>query len=115
MADEAPLTQVFQNLISNSVKYTRDGEIRVEAHELADGAVECFVSDNGSGIPEERIEKVFEKLETDPEKPGTGLGLAIVKKVVEAHGGHVEVESKLGEGATFRFTLPKMNADRKPA
>jgi signal transduction histidine kinase len=69
--------------------------------------VECWVIDDGAGIPEDRIDKVFERLEADPEKEGgTGLGLAIVKEVVEAHGGQVTAESKLKEGTTLRFTLP---------
>jgi signal transduction histidine kinase len=60
-----------------------------------------------AGIPAERLGKVFEKLETDPErKDGIGLGLAIVKQFVEAHGGQVTVDSKLGQGSIFRFTLP---------
>jgi two-component system phosphate regulon sensor histidine kinase PhoR len=65
------------------------------------------VADNGAGIPRERLEKVFEALETDPERDGLGLGLAIVKTFVEAHDGKVEVESVEGEGSMFRFTLPR--------
>lgn len=107
-ADAHLLSQVFQNLLSNAIEYTPGGEIMVGAGLIsADGAVECWVSDEGAGIPKELIEKVFERLETDPEKRGgTGLGLAIVKEVVEAHGGQVTVESKLKEGTTLRFTLP---------
>jgi signal transduction histidine kinase len=71
------------------------------------GLVECWVTDNGAGIPSERLEKVFEALETDPERDGLGLGLAIVKTFVEAHDGEVQVESVEGEGCTFRFTLPR--------
>jgi signal transduction histidine kinase len=72
-----------------------------------DAAVACWVSDNGAGIPAERLGKVFDKLESDPgKKGGMGLGLAIVKQFVEAHGGRVGVESVVGEGSTFRFTLP---------
>ncbi len=107
-ADDNLLTLVFQNLISNAINYTPNGEISVGAREIKEGvAVECWVSDNGAGIPAERLEKVFEKLETDPDKKeGMGLGLAIVKQIVEAHGGQVTVNSKLGQGSTFRFTLP---------
>ncbi len=106
--DAGLLTQVFQNLISNAIDYTPGGEIVIGAHETdADGEVECWVSDNGAGISEEFIEKVFDKLETDPQKKGgLGLGLAIVKQVIEAHGGKISVESKEGLGSTFRFTLP---------
>lgn len=102
------LSQVFQNLLSNAIEYTPGGKIMIGATTKAtNDVVECWVIDDGAGIPEERIDKVFEKLETDPEKGGgTGLGLAIVKEVVEAHSGQVTVESKLKEGTTFRFTLP---------
>jgi len=65
------------------------------------------MSDNGAGIPADRLEKVFDKLETDTEKRGgMGLGLTIVKQFVEAHGGQVSVESEPGQGSTFRFTIP---------
>jgi two-component system, OmpR family, phosphate regulon sensor histidine kinase PhoR len=107
-ADAHLLSQVFQNLLSNAIEYTPRGKIMIGATtKPANDMVECWVMDDGAGILEERIDKVFEKLETDPEKEGgTGLGLAIVKEVVEAHGGQVTVESKLKEGTTFRFTLP---------
>ena len=107
-ADASLLRRVFQNLIANAIKYTPRGEIIIGARELgAEGAVECWVSDNGAGIPEELLEKVFDKGETDPENEGgTGLGLAIVKTFTEAHGGKVTVESKEGVGSTFRFSLP---------
>jgi signal transduction histidine kinase len=69
--------------------------------------VECWVTDNGAGIPGEFLEKVFDKGETDPENQGgMGLGLAIVKTFTEAHGGQVTVESQEGVGSTFRFSVP---------
>jgi len=107
-ADASLLKRVFQNLIANAIKYTPRGEVVMGARETGPGgAIECWVSDNGVGIPEERFEVIFEKLESDPERDGgTGLGLAIVKTFVEAHGGRVTVESKEGVGSTFRFTLP---------
>ena len=107
-ADAGLLTQVFQNLISNAIDYTPNGEVIIAAQPIDEnGGVECSVSDNGAGIPEDQIEKVFEKLVTDPEKKGgLGLGLAIVKQIVEAHDGEITVESKEGVGSTFRFTLP---------
>jgi len=68
--------------------------------------IECWVSDTGSGIPEQQIERIFEKGATDPEaKQGAGLGLAIVKSFIEAHGSIVSVESSVGRGSTFRFVL----------
>lgn len=108
-ADAGMLSLIFQNLISNAIDYTPNGHVIVGARagEGEGAAVECRVSDNGAGIPAERLEKVFDKLETDPEKRGgMGLGLAIVKQFVEAHGGRVFVESELGRGSTFRFTIP---------
>ena len=107
-ADASLLRRVFQNLIANAITYTSRGEVIIEARELgAEGAIECWVSDNGAGIPEERLETVFEQLETDPQKEGgLGLGLAIVETFVEAHDGKVTVESKEGLGSTFRLTLP---------
>ena len=107
-ADAGLLRRVIQNLVANAITYTPRGEVVIGARKTGTkGAVECWVSDNGAGIPEDRIEKIFDKLETDPEKPdGTGLGLAIVKMFVEAHGGKVTVETKEGSGSTFRFTLP---------
>jgi two-component system, OmpR family, phosphate regulon sensor histidine kinase PhoR len=108
-ADASLLKRVFQNLIANAIKYTPRGEVVIGAQEAgAEGGLECWVRDNGAGIPEDRLEIIFDKLETDPEREGgTGLGLAIVKTFVEAHGGKVTVESKEGVGSTFRFTLPR--------
>ena len=112
-ADAGSLRRIFQNVIANAIDYTPGGEVVIGARKLAPaGSVECWVSDNGAGIPQERLEKVFDKAETDPEKKGgTGLGLAVVKAYVEAHCGTVSVESKEGEGSTFRFTLPARQTD----
>jgi len=107
-ADASLLRRVFQNLIANAISYTPRGEIVIGASVMGEGdTVECFVRDNGEGIPEDRRSTVFDKHETDPEKGGgLGLGLAIVKTFVEAHDGVVTVESELGVGSMFRFTLP---------
>lgn len=107
-ADANMLSLIFQNLISNAIDYTPNGEVIVGARKIKESAaIECWVSDNGAGIPADRLEKVFDKLETDPDKKsGMGLGLAIVKQFVEAHGGQVAVDSELGRGSTFRFTIP---------
>lgn len=107
-ADASLLRRIFQNLIANAIKYTPDGVVTIGAKETdADGTVECWVRDNGAGIPEPLLEKAFDKGETDPQTAdGTGLGLAIVKTFTEAHGGTVTVESTEGAGATFRFSLP---------
>jgi signal transduction histidine kinase len=106
-ADAGLVRRIFQNLLINAVEYTPGGEVVVSARQSApEGAVECLVSDNGAGIPADRLEKVFEMGESHPERDGTGLGLAIVKTFVEAHDGEVCVESTEGRGSTFRFTVP---------
>ena len=107
-ADASLLRRVFQNLIANAISYTPHGEVVVGVRKAGEtGAAECFVRDNGRGIPADRCSTVFEKHETDPDtQAGLGLGLAIVKTFVEAHNGVVTVESELGVGSTFRFTLP---------
>ncbi|MGB7837484.1 MAG: HAMP domain-containing sensor histidine kinase, partial [Terrimicrobiaceae bacterium] len=107
-ADASLLRRVFQNLLANAITYTPRGKVVIGAREKdPEGAVECWVSDNGSGIPDDLLDKIFDKLESDPQKPeGTGLGLAIVKTFVEAHGGAVSVETKESVGSIFRFTLP---------
>ncbi len=107
-ADARLLGQVFQNLLSNAIKFTPNGKIVVEARQ-ADGIAHCWVQDTGAGIDSERLDKIFEKLETDqqPEKRGVGLGLAIVKQIIELHGGTIAVESRVGEGSTFTFGIPQ--------
>lgn len=105
LADAGLLSQVFQNLLANSFHYAPHGRIVVSARE-ENGGVTCTVRDDGDGIQPGMLEKVFDKLVTDPAGDGTGLGLAIVKQIVEAHGGTVHAESALGSGATFIFTLP---------
>jgi two-component system phosphate regulon sensor histidine kinase PhoR len=112
-ADANLLRRIFQNLIANAIAYTPRGEIVIGARETGDdGTAECFVQDNGAGIPEDRQRLVFERHETDPERQGSGLGLAIVKTFVEAHNGAVSVESEYGVGSTFRFTLPGLRGSR---
>ncbi len=107
-ADPVLIVRVFQNLLSNAIEYTSHEEITIGAAvSNGDCVIRCWVRDTGRGIPEDRIGKVFDKLETDREgRGGLGLGLAIVKQVVEAHGGQISVTSKPGEGSTFEFTLP---------
>ncbi len=109
-ADASLLRRVFQNLIANAIQYTPRGEIIVGARELdGDARVECWVSDNGAGIPDALLDKIFDKGESYPaneDGAGLGLGLAIVKAFTEADGGKVTVESQVGIGSTFRFSLP---------
>jgi len=107
-ADANLLRRVFQNLLSNSLAYTANGEVMIGAERNEHDAVtECWVTDNGSGIAQERLELIFEKGEGDPDRlDSTGLGLAIVKSFVEAHGGTVNAKSEERKGTTVRFTLP---------
>ena len=110
--DQARITQVLNNLISNSLKFTpANGKIKVLL-KAGDGFITVSVSDNGMGIAESEQKDLFSKyyqIRTTPHqlaKKGTGLGLFIVKGIVEAHGGKVGVNSKPGEGTTIYFTLP---------
>ncbi len=107
-ADASLFRRVLQNLIANAIDYTPNGKIVIAARPTDNnGAVECWVSDNGAGIPADRLEKVFDKSETDPTKEdGLGLGLAIVKTFMEAHNGTVTAESEEGVGSTFYLKLP---------
>jgi PAS domain S-box-containing protein len=116
-ADEVQVAQLFQNLMGNALKFRSASvpRIHVTSRDL-DDAYEFEVRDNGIGIePQyfERIFMVFQRLHNKGEYPGTGIGLAICKKVVERHGGHIRVQSKLGEGSAFIFTLPKQQKEGK--
>jgi two-component system sensor histidine kinase BaeS len=105
-ADPVRLRRVLGNLIANSLAHThRGGSIGVTA-DSAGGGVEITVNDDGEGIPEELLPRVFDRFAKGPGSTGSGLGLAIVRDLVEAHGGSVRVESRSGHGATFRVTLP---------
>lgn len=108
-ADANLLRRIFQNLISNAIIHTPNGEIVIGARRCGENnTTECFVQDNGEGISAELCNSVFDKHVTDREEEGgLGLGLAIVKTFVEAHGGVVKLKSKLDAGSTFRFTLPR--------
>jgi light-regulated signal transduction histidine kinase (bacteriophytochrome) len=111
LGNGAQIAQVFQNLVSNAVKFRRAEcvpRVHVSA-ERQDGTWRFGVRDNGIGIdPQytERIFVIFQRLHTRAEYPGTGIGLSICKKVIERHGGRIWVDSKPGEGTTFFFTLP---------
>jgi light-regulated signal transduction histidine kinase (bacteriophytochrome) len=113
--DRGQITQVFQNLFSNSIKYRNDNdkviiEIDVTDHHDQPGMLLVSVKDNGIGFDmkyAERIFGVFQRLYTVQQYPGTGIGLAIVKKIIERHGGQVWALSEPNKGATFFFTIPK--------
>jgi signal transduction histidine kinase len=108
--DERRLTQVLLNLVGNAIKFTEAGEVRVEVT-AADGDFRVAVADTGPGIAESDQQKIFEEFQQADSSPtrrkgGTGLGLAIAKRIIELHGGRIGVDSSLGQGSTFWFTLP---------
>jgi len=107
-ADALQIAHVFANLLFNALKYTDSGGAITMSAQADQELVRFSVSDTGKGIPEEHLPKIFDRFFRVPgqdHETGTGLGLSIVKEIVEAHGGSVGVESRLGEGTTFSFTL----------
>jgi len=108
--DDRRISQVLLNLVGNAIKFTEAGEVRVQAT-ARDGEFVVSVSDTGPGVAPADQEKIFEEFQqadssSTKKKGGTGLGLSIAKRIVEMHGGRIWVESSLGEGSTFSFTLP---------
>ncbi len=114
MADSGQLVQLFQNLIGNAIKYSRPEEppsVNVKAVRQEDGWQFC-IQDNGIGIDPkhfDRIFQIFQRLHAQDEYSGTGIGLAICQKIIQRHGGRIWVESKLGFGSWFYFTIPDRN------
>jgi two-component system phosphate regulon sensor histidine kinase PhoR len=110
-ADRGHLKQIWTNLISNAIKYTPEGGRVLVSLEADDSNLIGTVTDSGIGIAEEDMPHLFQDFfRTDQAKEsgeiGTGLGLAIVKQIVDSYGGEIEVTSRLGQGAHFRFVLP---------
>jgi light-regulated signal transduction histidine kinase (bacteriophytochrome) len=110
MADEMQLTQLFQNLVGNAIKYQDSGAPKVHISAARNGGKQWHfaVKDNGLGIDPQYFERIFgmfQRLHKREEFSGTGIGLAICKKIVERHGGNISVESQPGQGSTFRFAL----------
>ena len=109
-ADERKIRQVVLNLLSNAIKFTPEGG-RIELRAVpVDGSVEVSVSDTGVGIAPEDQEAVFEEFRqvgtAEKKAEGTGLGLTLCRKFVELHGGRIRVQSEVGRGSTFTFTIP---------
>ncbi|MGQ0638897.1 MAG: sensor histidine kinase, partial [Nitrososphaerota archaeon] len=111
--DDERITQVLTNLIKNSLKVVQPKTGKVEVlSEDSQNQVKISVRDNGRGIPADALTKIFRKFyqvdtSTTREKGGSGLGLSICKGIIQAHGSEIHVESELGRGSTFSFTLPK--------
>lgn len=116
LADTDAILQVLSNLLENAIKYGGGGKRVIVGSRAVPGAVEFFVRDFGTGIPSDHLDRIFERFYRvdkgrSRESGGTGLGLSIAKHIILAHGGTIRVKSELNHGATFFFTLPKVEAD----
>lgn len=112
--DKIRITQVFRNLVNNAIKFTQKGSITIETHAYTDkNKIQIKISDTGSGIPDEVLDKIFQKFVTKgnqyENQSGSGLGLFLCKGIIEAHGGQIIAHNNFECGATFEFTLPIIN------
>ena len=104
------MIQLFEQLVANAIKFRNNAAPEIQIHAEKEDRTWIFsVNDNGMGIDSEyhdRVFEIFKKLHPNAAYPGTGVGLAICKRIIERHEGKIWVESTLGDGATFFFTLP---------
>jgi len=117
--DERRLTQVLFNLVGNAIKFTDTGSVEISAR-VVDSVFELTVRDTGPGIAPDDQERIFEEFQqidssSTRQKGGTGLGLAISRRIVEMHGGTLSVQSALGQGSTFRITVPVRAEEQREA
>jgi len=113
-ADPSRISQVLYNLVSNAVKYTETGGITISARDYTGDFMEICVTDTGSGILPDQHESIFSgfsRARDANNREGTGLGLSIAKGIIEAHGGRIWVQSNVGEGSAFYFTLPVIESE----
>ena len=114
-ADEVQLVRLFQNLISNAIKYRSESPPQVNiSADLSGGDWRFTVQDNGIGMAKEYHDKIFtifRRLHTRDDIEGIGIGLAICKRIVDRHGGEISVDSESGKGSTFTFTIPSALLD----
>lgn len=115
-ADETRIMQIFQNLISNAIKYMDkpQGHLRITSQDT-ESAWQFNIIDNGPGIEPRHFERIFEMfstLQSRDDYESSGVGLAVVKKIIETSGGRIWVQSQPSQGSTFSFTLPKLNTER---
>jgi signal transduction histidine kinase len=110
--DQVQLTQLFQNLIGNALKFSQEGKaphVKIYARHAGDEKWEICVEDNGIGFEEKYLDKIFlpfQRLHGMADYKGLGMGLAICRKIAERHGGYITARSELGKGSTFVVTLP---------
>jgi signal transduction histidine kinase len=111
-ADILLIDRVLQNLIDNAIKFSRDGDtINIDIHKLDTAQVEIKISDSGEGIQQDELPYIFERYyKSKKYSESTGLGLAIVKKIIDLHNTNIHVISQIGQGTTFSFSLPVINA-----
>jgi signal transduction histidine kinase len=117
--DDRRLTQVLLNLVGNAIKFTDEGFVRIEAS-LVDGFFKIAVRDTGPGISPEAQQRIFDEFHqiddaSTRRKGGTGLGLSISRRLVAMHGGRIDVESIVGQGATFTVVVPSRVSEQRPA
>jgi two-component system, OmpR family, phosphate regulon sensor histidine kinase PhoR len=115
MADTERLSAVITNLLHNAIKFTPPGGTIQVSAQLSDGEITVSIRDNGIGIPTEDASQIFErfyKVDRARTSKGMGLGLSIAKAVIEEHGGRIWVDSEMGKGSTFSFTIPTLKAQK---
>jgi len=115
--DSDRITQVFMNLLSNALKFTRKKGLVNVSIEEKEGQIKCSIADTGIGIAPENVDKLFMRYQkfgskVAPKQSGAGLGLAITKEIIEMHNGQIWVESKLKKGSKFIFIVPKRITQR---